>query len=83
MIHQPRTGKPHYDPITNPIDGKKVTGETSRYIRKLRRIRNNARRAMRSGNPAKRVEAAKVYTETPEYIRAAYNNDARKRQGGI
>lgn len=79
MNHQPRTGKKDYDPIINPVDGEKVTGENSRYIRKLRRVRNNARKALRSGNPAKRADAAKVYVEAPELIRAAYRKDLTDR----
>lgn len=81
MNHQPRTGKPDYDPIINPVDGEKVDGKVSRYIRKVRRVRANARRAMRSGNPARRAQAAKVYVEAPELIRAAYREDLKKKRG--
>jgi hypothetical protein len=79
MRYQPRTGKKDYEPIINPVDGEKVHGDTSRYIRKVRRVRNNARRGMRSGNPAKAAEAARVYAEAPELIRAAYRQDLNKR----
>lgn len=67
------------EPIINPVDGEKVTGDTSRYIRKLRRVRINARKAMRSGNPAKRAEAARVAADAPELVRSAYRSDLTKR----
>lgn len=67
------------EPIINYMDGEKVDGKVSRHIRKLRRVRNNARRVMRSGHPGRRADAARVYMEVPEHIRAAYTKDYRDR----
>lgn len=63
------------DPVINPIDGEMVSGDVSRYIRKLRRARNGSRKAMRSGNPAKRADAERVNPEIVGAIQDAYRKD--------
>lgn len=59
--------------MDNPMFiGKVLTHDQTLYVRKLRRVRNGATKALRSGNPAKRAEAARVLAEVPGMIRKVY-----------
>lgn len=58
--------------VRNPINGKLLPGQASSYVKKARKARNGARKALRSGNPARRAEAQKVYDEAPGLIRRVY-----------
>lgn len=64
--------------IRNPLTGEKLSRERSDYVRTVREARANARRGMRSGNPAKRASAASVYVTAPRIIRAVYAQAARE-----
>jgi hypothetical protein len=63
--------------VINPHtpDGRAVNKDRAKYIRDLRKARSNSRRAMRSGNPAKRAEAARVNAEAPLLINQVYIQD--------
>ena len=68
--------------MINPINGHEITKKKRvEFITQAREARANARRAMRSGNPAKRAEAAKVYIGAPGLIRQSYIDDHRERHG--
>lgn len=64
--------------IENPITGEPVAKEAAEYIGQLRTVRRNAKKAARSGNPAKRGPALKALVQVPGMIRAVYRQDAAK-----
>lgn len=65
--------------MINPINGHEVGTKRADLITKGREARANARRAMRSGNPARRAEAAKVYVAAPIYVAQLFIEDHRAR----
>ena len=58
--------------MKNPLTGEKLPKDKAEYVRTVREARANARREMRSGNPAKRAAALVVYSTAPRIIRAVY-----------
>lgn len=63
--------------IANPLtaDGRPVSKERAKYIRKLIEVGRNSKKKMRSGNPAVRAEATRVHDEVPGMIRQVYLDD--------
>lgn len=67
----------------NPLmPGRLLTKDEVKYIKDLRKVRSGARKALRSGNPAKRAEAAKALVQTPVMIRRVYLENALNHQKG-
>lgn len=64
------------DAVINPISGTALSDKRSDFVRELRTVRRGARNAMRSGNPAKRAEAARVNALAPGMIAQVYRQDA-------
>ena len=64
--------------VVNPITGKKLRKEAAETVRQAREARCNARRAARSGNPAKRADAMSVLRAAPRVIRAIYAQEANR-----
>jgi hypothetical protein len=61
--------------VRNPFNDELLPGQASAYVKKARKARAGARKALRSGNPARRAEAQKVYDEAPGLIRRVYLNN--------
>lgn len=61
--------------VRNPFNDELLGGKDSAYVKRLRKGRNNARKAMRSGNPARRAEATRVHQEAGKLIRQVYVNN--------
>lgn len=68
--------------IQNRVTGEPVSNDVAAYIVQLRTVRSNARRAARSGNPAKRGPALRVLSQVPLAIDAAYRQDTSKHMAG-
>jgi hypothetical protein len=64
--------------VINPVTGDPLPKDKAEYVLQCRQARANARREMRSGNPAKRAAAAVVYRTAPRIIRAVYTQEARR-----
>jgi uncharacterized membrane protein len=62
--------------VINPISGTALSEDRSDFVRELRTVRRGARNATRSGNPAKRAEAARIEAMTPVMIAQVYKQDA-------
>lgn len=68
--------------ILNPLTAEPVADDVAEYIGQIHEVRRNAKKASRSGNPAKRYPAIRVLGQVPHLIGAAYRRDAvRKMQG--
>lgn len=52
--------------------------EAAEHVEKLREIRRNAKKAARSGNPAKRIPAQRVVDQVGPAIAAVYRVEARR-----
>jgi hypothetical protein len=61
--------------MKNPFTGQDVTPKVEEYIEQLRTVRLNARKAARSGNPAKREPARRVLSQVGPAIEAAYRSE--------
>jgi hypothetical protein len=64
--------------VTNPYNDNDIDGEPSKKVRALRKARGNARRATRSGNPAKRAEAQSALDQIPGLINGVYVQDLQQ-----
>lgn len=64
------------DAVINPISGVALSDQRSEFARELRTVRRGARNAKRSGNPAKRAEAARIEVMAPAMIATVYKQDA-------
>jgi hypothetical protein len=71
-----RGDMPRAKPVINPITEQPLDTKRAAYVRKLRKARKGAQRAMRSGNPAKRAEAAKDEFNIVTMIRQTYTDHA-------
>jgi hypothetical protein len=64
--------------VVNPLNGEPLDKDKAGYVLACRAARNNARRALRSGNPARRAEAAVVFVTAPKLIRTLYRQEAAR-----
>jgi hypothetical protein len=64
--------------VINPLTEKPLRSESAEFVTKLREARSGARRAARSGHPAKRAEARRALTDIPGVIRATYMKEASR-----
>lgn len=64
--------------IVNPYTDEPLSDADAEYVAKVRVARINARKAARSGNPARRAEALGVVAAAPRLIRAVFAKDARE-----
>lgn len=63
--------------MKNPLTKDKTLGPTAaQRVIELRKIRNNARRAARTGHPGRRAEALRAEATAAVLIRRAYVRDA-------
>lgn len=66
--------------IINPITGRPLKGKAKQYVTELRRVRRNALKEARSGNPAKAAPARHAIAQAADLIRRAYIDAARSGQ---
>lgn len=64
--------------MKNPLTGEPLRDEAVEHIEKLRTVRRNARKAARSGNPAKRFPALNVLIQVGPAIEAVYRSEATR-----
>jgi acyl-CoA reductase-like NAD-dependent aldehyde dehydrogenase len=64
--------------VVNPLTEEPLSEYDAGYVTQCRRARVNAKKAMRSGHPGRRAEAARVVHQAAELIRAIYRKDARE-----
>lgn len=64
--------------VDNPLTGKPLRDEAAEYVTKLREARAGAKKAARSGNPAKSGPARTALVHIPGVIRATYIQEARR-----
>lgn len=69
--------------MKNPLTGKKMSREAAAYVEQLRTVRRNAKKAARSGNPAKRYPAVTVLAQIPHLLAATYRQDALRQKNGV
>lgn len=62
----------------NPLTGESLRPEADSYVSDLRQVKRNARKAARSGNPAKRVPAKVVLARVPHLLSALYVQEVGK-----
>lgn len=62
--------------VENPLTGKPMNREHAEYVGQLKEVRRNAKKAARSGNPAKRGPAVKVLAQVGPMIGQTYGQDA-------
>jgi hypothetical protein len=61
--------------MKNPFTGKDASKQVEEHVEKLREIRRNARKAARSGNPAKSAPARRVLDHVSPSIAAAFRSE--------
>lgn len=66
------------DAVTNPLTEKPMNADEAEYVTKLKTIRRNAKKSLRSGNPAKRSPAQKVTAAVGPMLAQTYTQDAVK-----
>lgn len=64
------------DRLPNPYSDEPLSKSHSDYVRDMKAARRGSRRAMRSGNPAKRAEAARINDAAPRIIEAVYRQQS-------
>lgn len=62
----------------NPLTKEPLSPEGAEYVQKIREACRGARRAARSGNPAKRVPALTVLRAAPRILAALYRKEANR-----
>jgi hypothetical protein len=65
--------------VINPLTGKPLRADAAKHVQKLRTVRRNAKKAARSGNPAKRCPAEQVLRQVGLAIGAVYRSEATRR----
>lgn len=60
----------------NPLNGTPLSEDGAELVKKLRKVRRNARRAARSGNPAKSADARKALGTVRDTLSALYWREA-------
>lgn len=66
--------------MKNPLTGEDMTAGGAVYVEQLQTVRTNARKAARSGNPAKRFPGRRVSAQVGRLISEAYMADVRRQQ---
>lgn len=62
--------------MDNPLTGKPLSRKAAKHVEQLRTVRRNARKAARSGNPAKSAPARRVLSQVGPAIAAVYRSQA-------
>jgi hypothetical protein len=68
--------------IINPIDEQPMSKDNAKFAKNIKKVRREARRLMRSGNPKVRAEAARVHAQTFLLMAPVYQKDASERISG-
>jgi hypothetical protein len=64
--------------VQNPLTGEPLRDDAAVFVTKLRKARAGARKAARSGNPAKSGPARKTLVDIPGVLRATYIQQASR-----
>lgn len=61
--------------MKNPYTRRDASPKVEAYVEQVREVRRNARKAARSGNPAKRAPAQRVLGQVGPAILAAFRSE--------
>jgi hypothetical protein len=64
--------------MKNPLTGDDMTADGAAYVEQLKTVRTGAKKAARSGNPAKHFPGRGVTAQVGHLIGAAYRADAKR-----